>query len=286
MKRLLLISAVPLLLTSGVRAEEQMAYVIKATSTLAYLDIGRSAGAMEGGLYLVLREDGDRYREIGQVELVRVDANFSIGEIVDVVVGEDLEVLDRVVPKSVWEAMAQIAREPALKPSGRTGRLPVGRRSFQLLFGAEFNRHTELRYTLYNGLLRLTEAKAGTGLGLGVRLGQALGDRWRANLTYRMGRGQGVTGLAIEADMHLVPRGYDRSGLYFGAGAGMHQLSWDPPGNTDSSTNKSGVNLMAGFQSPEVMNLLVEVGYQRVIKFDDVLDVSNVRAYLGLGRSF
>ena len=285
MKRLLLIAAVPLLLTSAARAAEEMAYVIKVTPTLAYVDVGRSAGAIEGGMYLILREDGDGYREIGQVQLVRVDANFSIGEIVDVVAGQDLEVLDRVVLKSVWEAMAQMAGE-SMKPSGRKGRSLVGRRSFQLLVGADFNRHAELRYVFYDGLLRLIDARAGTGLGIGVRLGQALGDQWRANLTYRMGRGQDVTGLAIEADLHLVPRGYDRAGLYFGAGAGMHQLSWDPPSNTDGSANKVGVNLMAGIQAPEVMNLLVEVGYQRVIKFDDVLDVSNMRAYLGFGRSF
>ena len=172
------------------------------------------------------------------------------------------------------------------KSSDRKGRSPIGRRSFQLLVGADFNRHTELRYVFYDELMRLIDAKTGTGLGLGIRLGQAMGDSWRANLTYRIGRGQDVTSLAIEADLHLVPRGYDRAGLYFGVGIGMHQLSWDPPSNIDGSANKAGINIVAGIQAPEVTNLLVEVGYQRVIKFDDVLDVSNMRAYLGFGRSF
>ena len=256
------------------------------TPTLAYVDVGHSAGAIAGGMYLILREDGDRYREIGQVQLVRVDTNFSIGEIVDVVVGEELDVLDRVMLKSAWEASAQMVEKSTTKSSDRKDRSPIGRRSFQIIVGADFNRHTELRYVFYDELMRLIDAKAGTGLGLGIRLGQAIGDSWRANLTYRIGRGQDVTSLAIEADLHLVPRGYDRAGLYFGAGIGMHQLSWDPSGNTDSSANKAGINIVAGIQAPEVTNLLVEVGYQRVIKFDEVLDVSNMRAYLGFGRSF
>ena len=34
------------------------------------------------------------------------------------------------------------------------------------------------------------------------------------------------------------------------------------------------------------MNLVFEVGYQKVIKFDDMIDLSNVRTYLGFGRRF
>ena len=46
---------------------------------------------------------------------------------------------------------------------------------------------------------------------------------------------------------------------------------------------------MAGIHHPVSDGLRIvslEAGYQRVAKFDDIIDASNVRLYLGLGMNF
>ena len=278
-KLILLLTIVPLVLASAVRAEEQINYVIKVTPTLAYLDVGEAVGAMEGATYIIMREDDDDWVVVGEVQLVRVDEHFSIGEIVDMIDSESIEVLQRAVPLSEWEALVAKDARPDMRSSS-------ARRSFHLMGGADRGRNAELTFVPFNGTFRLSEARSGTGLALGVRLGQAIADQWRLNLTYRVGKGQDVTQLAIEGDLHLVPRGYDRAGIYLGAGFGIHQLSWDPPAPVDGSANKAGFNLVTGIQSPNTLNLLFEVGYQKVVRFDNILDISNLRAYLGFGCLF
>lgn len=254
-----------------------MAYVIKVTPTLAYLDVGLAVGATVGESYVILREDGSDWMKVGEVQLVRVDEHFSIAEIVDMAADETIEVLHRALARWEWEAMD--GNRPVPKQ-----RSVVGRRSFHLLAGADWGGNAHLFYDPFTTVL--TDVKSGIASNLGLRLGQAIADQWRFNLTYRVGKGKDVTQLAIEGDVHLVPRGYDRAGLYFGAGLGFHQLSWDPPGNNDGSANKTGLNIVFGVQSPKTMNMVLEVGYQKVIKFDDLIDVSNVRTYLGFGRMF
>ena len=101
-KLILLLTIVPLVLASAVRAEEQINYVIKVTPTLAYLDVGEAVGAMEGATYIIMREDDDDWVVVGEVQLVRVDEHFSIGEIVDMIDSESIEVLQRAVPLSEW----------------------------------------------------------------------------------------------------------------------------------------------------------------------------------------
>ena len=85
MKKLIILMAIiPLFMAGAARAEDQMAYVIKVTPTLAYLDVGEAVGAMVGANYTILREDGDDWVMVGTVQLVRVDDHFSIGEIVEI----------------------------------------------------------------------------------------------------------------------------------------------------------------------------------------------------------
>ncbi|HIG55853.1 MAG TPA: hypothetical protein EYG11_20985 [Candidatus Latescibacteria bacterium] len=281
-KLIILIAMIPLFMAGAARAEEQMAYVIKVTPTLAYLDVGEAVGAMVGANYTILREDGDDLVMVGKVQLVRVDDHFSIGEIVEMAEGETIEVLYRAMALWKWEGMDAMG---SMSKQGVAGsRSMVGRRSFHLLAGADWGGNAQLTYDPFSTIL--TDAKSGNAWSLGLRLGQAVAEQWRFNLTYRIGKGKDVTQLAIEADVHLAPRGYDQAGFYFGAGVGVQQLSWDPPGNNTGSANKSGFNLTLGVQVPEMMNLVFEIGYQKVIKFDDMIDLSNVRTYLGFGRSF
>ena len=277
MKNLILLAVTPLLMASAAWAEQQMSYVIKVTPTLAYLDVGSSTGAMVGESYVILREDGDNWVTVGEVQLVRVDGQFSIGEIVDLVEGETIEVLHRAMARWERDSMAAMGSAPGK-------RSVVGRRSLHLLVGADWGGNADLFYDPVTTVL--VDAKSGFAPSLGLRLGQALDDQWRLNLTYRIGKGEDVTQLAIEGDVHLLPNGFDQSGFYLGAGVGFHQLSWDPPGNNDGSANKTGFNFAIGIQSPKTMNMVFELGYQKVVKYDDLIDLSNVRTYLGFGRLF
>ncbi len=280
MKKLIILMAmIPLFMAGAARAEEQMAYVIKVTPTLAYLDVGEAIGAMVGAGYTILREDGDDWVMVGKVQLVRVDDHFSIGEIVEIAEGETIEVLYRAVARWEWEGKGAMSDQGVVR-----SRSMVGRRSFHLLAGADWGGNAQLSYDPFTTIL--TDAKSGTAWSLGLRLGQAVVEQWRLNLTYRIGKGVDVTQLAIEADVHWVPRGCDQAGFYFGGGVGVQQLSWDPPGNNTGSANKSGFNFTLGVQAPETMNLVFELGYQKVMKFDDMIDLSNVRTYLGFGRRF
>ena len=64
------------------------------TPALAYIDAGQQTGA-QGGVYLLLRERGEHFTQVAEVEIVRVDSAFSIGEITYVEPGEKVEVLQR-----------------------------------------------------------------------------------------------------------------------------------------------------------------------------------------------
>ena len=62
----------------------------------------------------------------------------------------------------------------------------------------------------------------------------------------------------------------------------------DTPGiqKPETGANKLGFNVVAGIQVPQAMNLVLEVGYQHVLKVGDAIDVSNVRTFLGFGHHF
>jgi opacity protein-like surface antigen len=281
MKKLLL--AMSLLALAATARAEDMNYVIKVTPALVYIDVGQERGAMVGDVYLVLREEGKLFAQVAEVTLVRVAKGYGIGEITYVAEGETIEVLQRVMAQSDWQMMGQgdAGESKEAKPRVRHA---VGKRSVHFLAGGEFGRDAELTWNPFTDIL--ADVAPSNGVGLGLRLGQVIKERWRVNMTYRAGLGAGVTDLAIEADLHRLLRDYDRAGLYVGAGLGMHQLSIDAPGNNEDSAHKVGFNAMVGVQVPGRWIWVAEAGYQYVLKWGESIDVSNVRAYIGLGRTF
>lgn len=281
MKKLLLAMSL-LALATVVRAEEKH-YVIKVTPALVYIDVGVESGAAVGDVYLVLREDGKLFAQVAEVTLVRVATGYGIGEITYVAEGETIEVLQHVMAQDDWQMMGANA-EGEKKETKPSMRRTVGKRSVHFLAGGDFGRDAELTWNPLTDIL--AEVAPSTGLGLGIRLGQVFKERWRVNMTYRAGLGAGVTDLAIEADLHRLLRDYDRAGIYVGAGFGMHQLSIDAPGNNEDSANKVGFNALVGLQVPGRWIFIAETGYQYVLKWGSSIDVSNVRAYVGLGRTF
>ena len=274
-------------LTIMVQAEE-VHYVIKVTPTLAYIDAGQQAGAQKGDVYLLLREHGEHFAQVAEVEIVRVDSAFSIGEITYVEPGETVQVLQRALLEPEWQMMADQAHVAASERENQSeserAKGVLGKRSILFMMGGEWGRSADLRWNLQNSLLM--EARSGNGLGFGVRLGQVLHNRWRLNFTYRTSAIGEVDNLSIEFDMHRLLSDYNRAGLYMGAGIGLHQLSVDAPGTSDDSANKLGFNLTAGLQIPGRWTFVAETGLQRVVKWGPSVDMSHVRTYIGLGRAF
>ena len=267
---------------------EEVHYVIKVTPTLAYIDAGQQAGAQKGDVYLLLREHGEHFAQVAEVEIVRVDSAFSIGEITYVEPGETVQVLQRALLEPEWQMMADQAHVAASERENQSeserAKGVLGKRSILFMMGGEWGRSTDLRWNLQNSLLM--EARSGNGLGFGVRLGQVLHNQWRLNFTYRISAIGEVDNLSIEFDMHRLLSDYNRAGLYMGAGIGLHQLSVDAPGTSDDSANKLGFNLTAGLQIPGRWTFVAETGLQRVVKWGPSVDMSHVRTYIGLGRAF
>ena len=286
MKRLIYIFA--FVCTWGnISTADEMNYVIKVTPTLAYIDGGYVQGIKVGDAFMVLREKGDRFVKVAQVNVIRVFETFSITEIAAVVEGEGIAVLQRAISLINWEQMGHMAESGAKSEKSRK----AGNRFIYTLGGTEWSKATKLRWQ--NG--RLTRVGGSNEIGLGLRIGRVFAENLRLSLTYRiagdvLGVGAGdVTQLAIEIDGQFLPRSDHLVGPYFGIGVGMHQLNWHARGNNDDSTNKIGLNLLAGLQFPfseDRWRFFVEGGYQRVATLDDLIDVSHVRNYLGFGRNF
>ena len=289
--------------TSRAQASEgaggtDLLYVIKTTSALVYLDAGSLAGMSVGEDYLLLRENGKaRYVQIGEARVVRVFEEFSILELMTVEAGCEIEVLDQAISLADWQALADEARaagvEPLIsRPMPMADEWDYPRTSLHILGGAEFGRKTSLVWTDDNVLM---DAKSITDAGIGLRLGKVLGRRWKLNFTWRMaGKPLGledadVTQMSLAVDTHLLFRGNARTTPYLGIGVGGHRMTWDASKPNKDSTTKGGLNVMAGLHKPVsdgLSSLVLEAGYQRVAKFDDVIDASNVRLYVGLGRNF
>ena len=258
----------------------EMAYVIKVTPSLVYLDAGERTGVQEGDAYLILSQQEEHYSKVGEVKVIRVFEEFCIAEISFLEKGKEIELLQRAVPRSEWEETAMSLPPVEESPAEEDGERR--RRFVFLLAGMDWGKDSDLEW---NGE-RLIGVKSGDGWSMSVRMGKALSDRWLMNFTYRIGRGGDVTQLGLEGDFHFLFRGIDGAGLYLGAGAGLHYLTWDARGNNEESTNKAGMNLMAGLRFPGRWTLLIEGGYQRVLRWGDLIDVSNLRTYVGMGRSF
>lgn len=272
-------------------------YVIKKTPALVYLDAGTLEGMGVGEEYLLLRENGKaRFVQIGEARIVRVSEEFCIAELLAMEAGYEVEVLDQAISVRDWLALAEEARAAGVEPLISTphameesGDYP--RTSLHILGGAEFGRNTKLVW-IQNNLMGADDI---TDAGIGLRLGKVLGRRWKLNLTWRLaGKPLGledadVTQMSLSVDTHLLFRGVDRTTPYLGLGVGGHRLTWDAAKPNKDSATKGGLNFMAGLQRPVsdgLSSLLLEAGYQRVAKFDDIIDVSNVRLYVGLGRNF
>lgn len=306
MKRLICLLAATGLL-AGTAWSEEMFYVIKVTPALVYIDAGAQAGVGVGDAYLILSEEKDSYAQVGEVNVIRVAEEFCIAEIVYVKEGKEIEVLQRAVFGMDWEEMDTTA-ELGEEEMADTDRPVPGTRCVYFLTGGEWSRETAdlnwgRRLVAGTTNVYLADAKSTSELGLNLRLGKVAGNRWRFNLTFRiagkpLGVGDGdVEQLAIEGDVHYLFRGYRFAGPYIGLGLGMHLLSWDVDSGSaggyavlpDGSTFKPGVNLMAGMHIPLAQgrwSLLLEGGYQWVSKWDGLIDVSNVRGFVGLGQMF
>ena len=280
MKRLAYILASICLLGTAATAEN-MNYVIKVTPTLVYIDGGQTHGINVGDAFIILRaEKKDRFAHVAKVSVIRVFEEFSIAEIVSVVEGENIEMLQRAISRMDWEQMGGMA-EAGMKKGRKT---KAAKRFVYLVGGGEWSKETKLRWR--ND--RLMGVGSSNESGIGLRIGKVFADHVRLSLTYRVSGGD-VTQLSIEVDGQILPRPDYKVGPYFGVGVGMHQLNWDALGNNDDSTNKLGLNLLAGLQLPFSdgrWRLFLEGGYQRVVKFDDLIDASHVRSYLGFGRNF
>mgnify|MGYP001399811324 CR=1 FL=1 len=286
MRRIVL--AIGLLGLAIMAQAEEIHYVIKVTPTLAYIDAGQQVGAQKGDVYLLLRGNGEHFAQVAEVEIVRVDSAFSIGEITYVEPGETIKVLQRALSERDWQIMSEQAHAEVSEFEDQSesdqAKGVLGKRSVLFMIGGEWGRSTDLRWNAQNSLLM--EARSGNGLGFGVRLGQVLQNLWRLNFTYRTSAIGEVDDLAIEFDMHRLLSDHNRAGLYIGAGIGLHQLSIDAPGTSDDSANKLGFNLTAGLQIPGRWKFVAETGLQRVVKWGPSVDASHVRTYIGLGRTF
>ena len=288
MKRLAYVLASICLFGTAVAAEN-MNYVIKVTPTLVYIDGGQTHGIHVGDAFMILRAEkkADQFAQVAQVNVIRVFEEFSIAEISSVVEGEKIDMLQRAISRMDWEQMGRMAKVGAKK--GRKSK--TGKRFVYLVGGGEWSKETKLRWQ--ND--RLMGVGGSNEAGIGLRIGKVFAEHLRLSLTYRvsgdlLGVGDGdVTQLSIEVDGQILPRPDYKVGPYIGVGVGMHQLNWDAVGNNDDSANKVGLNLLAGLQFPisdARWRFLLEAGYQRVAKFDDLIDASHVRSYLGFGRNF
>jgi opacity protein-like surface antigen len=272
------------LVTSESRALELPPHVvIKVTPTLVYIDAGSDQGACLGEAFVILSDEENGSRtHVADVRVIRLHPAFSIAEILFVAAGEQVRVPQPAMPLAEWELEAEYAQMAGLA-GGRSTDRDRRRRSILVLGGGEWDRDADdLEWSAGN----LMGVSRSHGVGFGLRLGSALARRWRLNMTYRVGLRSDVTVLGVEGDLHYVPRGCDRLGLYVGAGAGLQYLMWDVPAQERNSTNKLGANLMAGLQIPGALDLMVEAGYQRVLQWDDLIDMSHVRTYVGVGRAF
>ena len=280
----------------GMMSEATSHYVIKVTSTLAYLDVGQASGAAIGAEYIVLRADEDddeMMLVVGEVRVLRVYAGFSIAEITSIEPDEEIAVLQQIVPRADMMAKkAMEERDTESDSAERKGEPAQFTRSLVLLGGMDLSKAGDLTW----GSNSLMKAEDVSGPAVAIRLGRMLNNKLRLALTYRLsGEPLGpsdaeVTQLSAELDAHILFRGAGKAGPYVGFGGGLHLLSWDAPNDQISDcAYKTGFNVLGGLEIPVAKgswSLIAEGGYQGVTKWASMLDASHVRAYVGLGRNF
>jgi len=272
---------VPLLAGKAVGDELAGPYVIRSTPELAYIDAGSDQGTRLGQVFVLVRQLPRGVVHVADVRVIRLYPAFAIAEVLHVEAGLQVRILDRAVPLSQWEESS--LREDRSGVAGGRERAPRRDVGMYLLGGAEWSRRGDgLEWE--DGLLK--DAEDGGGAAGGVRLYAVVSRRYRLNLTGHVGFGQDVTSWAADLGLHFAPRGWEMAGPYVGAGVGVQRLDWDAPPLVPGSSTKLGVQLVVGLVIPGPLDVLLETGYQRVGHWQHRVDVSHVRTYLGLGRSF
>ena len=280
----------------GTAGAEEMSYVIKVTPSLVYVDAGDRSAVGRGDTYVVLRltdDEAEPYARVGEVRIIRVFEAFSIAEIVSVAEGEELAMLQRAVSEQAWADMGMAAEREERELARWEEQLveEAGSRFIYLLGGGDLGKGTVL---LPGGGVQVTGFDRAADVGVGVRVGNYLGRKWRLSLTYRLSGHQlgvgegGVTQASGEVDLHYLWRGRGATSPYVGLGAGMHRLTWDADEPVPDSATKPGINAVGGvgiLLGEGNWGLLFEVGYQWVKDWNGVIDASNTRAYVGFGRN-
>jgi hypothetical protein len=265
-------------------ADEEF-HVLRVSGALVYLDAGTRHGVKEGDTFVVLVPQGAVPGVVAEVRAVRVLPAYAIAEVVFTESGRQIEPLQQAIPRAVWDLLPHPELPATPSPAVLVPPPDPSRRSrfVQLLAGGDWGRRAGLEWDPRG---RLKAARRGVAASAALRLGAGLTPRWRAALTYRLAAGGEVTQLGVEADLQLLLRTSGRVRPYVAAGTGLHHLSRTVPGQQDDSAIRAGGNLLLGLELAGPWRLSVEGGYQRVGRWEDLIDLSHLRTWAGLGRRF
>ena len=263
--------------------------IIKVTPTLVYIDDGDFS--LDEEVMVLRRGTGDRFVRIGEVRVIRVFQDFVIAEITITEPDEKIQVLNKAISVRGWETMARAVKTNSrhMVTSSIRENQNIDTRSIQVFAGLGLGKESKLVWRDN----WLSDAKSITDRSIGLRLAKTITDRWRVNLAYRLAgepveSDSDITQLSIEVDSHYLLRDWRGSEPYVGFGAGFHQLTWDVRSELENSTTKIGFQGVAGleFSTSASRSYFVECGYQRVVKWGNIIDASNFRLAAGVGRKF
>lgn len=293
MKNIIIIAGLLLGSTMCIQSQE-MGFVIRVTPTLVYFDKGSDNGISIGDKHTVIRSDGDMYAAVADVSVLRTFPKFSIAEILKAYKEENIDLLQWSIPTEAWLKIDSKETSPLVKKNKDEGSAPlveVGeKRSIYFFLGMDSYRNSDLKWSQNmegDVPVTLISSEKNNVSILGLRLGQMITDTWRLGVTYRRSAGE-LQNLSIETDLHWLKESYKNVGPYLGAGLGISQLSLEPPAgsNARSSANKLLFNTICGIHFPGTWNFAIEVGYQKVMAWGDLIDASSFRGYIGAGRNF
>lgn len=293
MKSIIIIAGLLLGSTMCIQSQE-MGFVIRVTPTLVYFDKGSDNGISIGDKHTVIRSDGDMYAAVADVSVLRTFPKFSIAEILKAYKEENIDLLQWSIPTEAWLKIDSKETSPLVKKNKDEGSAPlveVGeKRSIYFFLGMDSHRNSDLKWSQNverDVPVTLISSEKNNVSILGLRLGQMITDTWRLGVTYRRSAGE-LQNLSIETDLHWLKESYKNVGPYLGAGLGISQLSLEPPAgsNARSSANKLLFNTICGIHFPGTWNFAIEVGYQKVMAWGDLIDASSFRGYIGAGRNF
>lgn len=274
---------------------QEMGYVIRVTPTLVYIDKGTDDGVGVGDKHIVIRSEGETYVPVADISVLRMFPKFSIAEILKRYDKEDIALLQWSIPSDNWFELSGKIKATSTnnyaedeKQSPRSS--VVGRRSIYFMTGMDWGRGSNLNWSQNRDLnlpaMLISSQKNNVSV-VGLRLGQMITDHWRLGMTYRRGADD-LQNLSIETDLQWLQKSYRNAGPYLGAGLGIAQLSIEPPSgsNASSSANKFLFNALCGVLVPGTWSLTIEFGYQKVMAWGSVINASNFRSFVGIGRDF